>query len=163
MKIDEVRRRAFAMPLTSPAFPPRPYRFINREYLIITYRTDPAALEKASHVAPAPLFLVFDRPELDLARDVSPQDQRRSAMIKYILSTAVLSLGLVSAAWALPSMSGPQIQTKLSDIVKVRKDFDEDRDRDRHGDRDRFAEERYRGWHHYAYALTIGKIAAASL
>ena len=26
MKIDEVRKRAFAMPLTSPAFPPGPYR-----------------------------------------------------------------------------------------------------------------------------------------
>jgi acetoacetate decarboxylase len=37
MRIDEVRRRAFAMPLTSPAFPPGPYRFINREYLIITF------------------------------------------------------------------------------------------------------------------------------
>ena len=45
MKIDEVRERAFAMPLTSPAFPPGPYRFINREYLIITNRTDPAARE----------------------------------------------------------------------------------------------------------------------
>ena len=45
MKIDEVRRRAFAMPLTSPAFPPGPYRFFNREYLIITYRTDRAALD----------------------------------------------------------------------------------------------------------------------
>jgi len=52
MKIDEVRRRAFAMPLTSPAFPPGPYRFIDREYLIITYRTDPAALEA---VIPEPL------------------------------------------------------------------------------------------------------------
>jgi acetoacetate decarboxylase len=27
-------RRAFAMPPTSPAYPPGPYRFINREYLI---------------------------------------------------------------------------------------------------------------------------------
>ena len=52
MRIDEVRKRAFAMPLTSPAFPPGPYRFINREYLIITYRTDPAALES---VVPEPL------------------------------------------------------------------------------------------------------------
>ena len=52
MKIDEVRKRAFAMPLTSPAFPPGPYRFINREYLIITYRTDPAALDS---VVPEPL------------------------------------------------------------------------------------------------------------
>lgn len=49
---DDVRRRAFAMPLTSPAFPPGPYRFTNREFFIITYRTDPAALAK---VVPAPL------------------------------------------------------------------------------------------------------------
>jgi acetoacetate decarboxylase len=49
---DEVRRRAFAMPLTSPAFPPGPYRFVNREFFIVTYRTDPAAL---AAVVPAPL------------------------------------------------------------------------------------------------------------
>jgi len=48
----EVRARAFAMPLTSPAFPPGPYRFINREYMIITYRTDPAALAR---MVPGPL------------------------------------------------------------------------------------------------------------
>jgi acetoacetate decarboxylase len=29
---------------TSPAFPPGPYRFVDRQYLIIKYRTDPAAL-----------------------------------------------------------------------------------------------------------------------
>jgi hypothetical protein len=46
MKIADVKARAFAMPLTSPAFPPGPYRFVNREYLIITYRTDREALEK---------------------------------------------------------------------------------------------------------------------
>ena len=57
MKIDEVRKRAFAMPLTSPAFPPGPYRFFNREYLIITYRTDRAALDA---VVPEPL--TFDEP-----------------------------------------------------------------------------------------------------
>jgi acetoacetate decarboxylase len=34
----DVLRQAFAMPLTSPAFPPGPYRFVDREYLIITYR-----------------------------------------------------------------------------------------------------------------------------
>jgi len=38
MKLDDVRKRAFAMPLTSPAFPPGPYHFVNREYLIIAYR-----------------------------------------------------------------------------------------------------------------------------
>lgn len=57
MKIADVRKRAFAMPLTSPAFPPGPYRFVDREYLIITYRTDRAALEA---VVPEPL--VFDEP-----------------------------------------------------------------------------------------------------
>jgi acetoacetate decarboxylase len=48
----EVRARAFAMPLTSPAYPPGPYRFYNREFLIITYRTDPDALRA---VIPGPL------------------------------------------------------------------------------------------------------------
>ena len=57
MKIDDVKARAFAMPLTSPAFPQGPYRFVNREYLIITYRTDREALEK---VVPEPL--TFDEP-----------------------------------------------------------------------------------------------------
>ena len=48
----EVKARAFAMPLTSPAFPPGPYRFVNREFFIVTYRTDPDALRA---VIPAPL------------------------------------------------------------------------------------------------------------
>ena len=52
MDENEVRRRAFAMPLTSPAFPIGPYRFYHREYLIITYRTDPAMVRA---VVPAPL------------------------------------------------------------------------------------------------------------
>ena len=52
MNIDDVRRKAFAMPLTSPAFPPGPYRFVNREFLIVTYRTDLDALRA---VVPEPL------------------------------------------------------------------------------------------------------------
>ena len=52
MNIDEVKRRAFAMPLTSPAFPPGPYRFLNREFLIVTYRTDMNALRA---IVPEPL------------------------------------------------------------------------------------------------------------
>ena len=52
MKESEVRERAFAMPLTSPAFPPGPYRFVDREYLIITYRTSP---EKLRALVPEPL------------------------------------------------------------------------------------------------------------
>lgn len=52
MKIAAVKSRAFAMPLTSPSYPPGPYQFINREYLIITYRTDMEALRA---VVPEPL------------------------------------------------------------------------------------------------------------
>jgi len=40
------------MPLTSPSYPRGPYRFTNREHLIVTYRTDPAALQQA---VPEPL------------------------------------------------------------------------------------------------------------
>jgi acetoacetate decarboxylase len=52
MKIDEVRNTAFAMPLTNPAYPRGPYRFYNREFLVITYRTDLDALQA---VVPEPL------------------------------------------------------------------------------------------------------------
>ena len=52
MKESDVRARAFAMPLTSPAFPPGPYRFRQREYLIIAYRTDP---DKLGALVPEPL------------------------------------------------------------------------------------------------------------
>lgn len=52
MKEDDVRKTAFAMPLTSPAYPVGPYRFVSREWLIITYRTD---LEKLRALVPEPL------------------------------------------------------------------------------------------------------------
>ncbi|WP_233856177.1 acetoacetate decarboxylase [Paraburkholderia sp. HD33-4] len=52
MTESEVLERAFAMPLTSPAFPPGPYRFVDREFLIVTYRTDPEVL---AEMIPAPL------------------------------------------------------------------------------------------------------------
>src|SRR5690349_10023978 len=52
MKIDDVRQTAYSMPLTNPSFPRGPYRFFNREYFIITYRTDTDAL---AAVVPEPL------------------------------------------------------------------------------------------------------------
>ena len=52
MKIEDIRRDAFAMPLTSPAFPRGPYRFMRREFMIITYLTDMDALRQ---VVPEPL------------------------------------------------------------------------------------------------------------
>jgi acetoacetate decarboxylase len=50
--VSELIESAFAMPLTSPSYPRGPYRFTDREHLIVTYRTDSAALELA---VPEPL------------------------------------------------------------------------------------------------------------
>ena len=55
MKEGHVRERAFSMPLTSPAYPLGPYRFCQREYLVITYRTDP---ERLRELVPGPLEVI---------------------------------------------------------------------------------------------------------
>jgi acetoacetate decarboxylase len=52
MKIADVRARAFAMPLNDPSYPPGPYRFYDREYMVITYRTD---LDILRSLVPEPL------------------------------------------------------------------------------------------------------------
>lgn len=52
MNIADVVAKAFSMPLTNPSYPRGPYRFVNREFLIITYRTDMDALRA---VVPEPL------------------------------------------------------------------------------------------------------------
>jgi acetoacetate decarboxylase len=48
----DIAANAFAMPFTNPSYPRGPYRFVNREYMIISYRTDPDALRA---VVPEPL------------------------------------------------------------------------------------------------------------
>ena len=65
MKSADVKRTAFAMPLTNPAYPPPPYRFYDREYIIIKYRTDRAALEA---VVPEPLEIVDDTVSYEFIR-----------------------------------------------------------------------------------------------
>src|SRR5262245_41661708 len=52
MRASDLRDNAFAMPVTQPAYPPGPYKFRNREYMIITYRTD---AERLRRVVPEPL------------------------------------------------------------------------------------------------------------
>ncbi|OLP43377.1 acetoacetate decarboxylase [Rhizobium oryziradicis] len=52
MTPEDVCKNAFSMPLTSPSYPKGPYRFIDREYMIVTYRTDMDALRA---VVPEPL------------------------------------------------------------------------------------------------------------
>ncbi|GJG93784.1 acetoacetate decarboxylase [Cupriavidus pauculus] len=52
MDIQTIRERAYATPLCSPAYPMGPYRFLQREYFVISYRTDPELLRA---VVPEPL------------------------------------------------------------------------------------------------------------
>lgn len=52
MKMSDLVTTAFAMPVTSPSYPKGPYRFVNREFLTITYRTDMKAVRRA---VPEPL------------------------------------------------------------------------------------------------------------
>ena len=51
MKIADVAKNAFAMPLNNPAYPRGPYKFYNREFVIITYRTDPEILRAGARAA----------------------------------------------------------------------------------------------------------------
>ncbi|CAN5389011.1 acetoacetate decarboxylase [soil metagenome] len=55
MNMQDVRDQAFAIPFTSPSYPRGPFRFYDREFVIITYRTDPEALRA---VVPEPLEIV---------------------------------------------------------------------------------------------------------
>ena len=52
MKISDIRANAYSMPFVSPSYPIGPYHFVNREFFIITYRTDLDALRQ---VVPEPL------------------------------------------------------------------------------------------------------------
>jgi Acetoacetate decarboxylase (ADC) len=58
MNLASIRKDAFAVPVHNPAYPRPPYRFINREYFVISYETDFDALRA---IVPEPLH-----PENDL-------------------------------------------------------------------------------------------------
>ena len=55
------------MPLSNPAYPVGVYRLCNREYLIITYRTDP---KKLRELVPEPLQIDDDVVTLGLGKVV---------------------------------------------------------------------------------------------
>lgn len=50
MNLSDVRKRAFAMPLTQPAYPPGPSWFCDRESLILTSRTAPDTLHASDPI-----------------------------------------------------------------------------------------------------------------
>ena len=57
MTPEDIRGRAYAMPLTNPAYPVGPYRFYNREFVVINYRTD---LDTLRAMVPEPLEVIGD-------------------------------------------------------------------------------------------------------
>jgi acetoacetate decarboxylase len=57
MKLTEVPDKAFAMPLIDPAYPKGPYKFYNREFFVITDRTD---IDELRRVVPEPLEVASD-------------------------------------------------------------------------------------------------------
>ena len=65
MKLADVRKNAFAMPLNDPSYPKGPYKFYNREFVVITYRTDP---ERLRSVVPEPLEVVGDTVNYEFIR-----------------------------------------------------------------------------------------------
>jgi acetoacetate decarboxylase len=65
MKEEAVKKNAWAMPLTNPSYPRGPYRFVNREFLIISYRTDPKRL---AEVVPEPLQPLDDTVRFEFIR-----------------------------------------------------------------------------------------------
>jgi acetoacetate decarboxylase len=60
MTRDEILK-SHSMPVFSPSYPAGPYRFMRREYLIVTYETDPDAIRAAlpEGLEPAPGNLCF--------------------------------------------------------------------------------------------------------
>jgi acetoacetate decarboxylase len=65
MKLAEVRANAFAMPLNNPAYSKGPYKFYNREFVVISYRTDRDALRA---VVPEPLEVMGDTVNYEFIR-----------------------------------------------------------------------------------------------
>lgn len=65
MNAADVRGKAWAMPLSSPSYPRGPYRFVDREFLVISYRTDPDAL---AALVPEPLLPAGDLVRFEFIR-----------------------------------------------------------------------------------------------
>ncbi|TXI91113.1 MAG: acetoacetate decarboxylase [Neisseriales bacterium] len=65
MKIEDIKKNAFAMPLTSPSALQIDYSFGNREYLIIAYETDIEALQA---VVPEPLKVTSNKVKFEFMK-----------------------------------------------------------------------------------------------
>lgn len=65
MKLTDVCANAFAMPLHNPAYPKGPYKFYDREFVVITYRTD---LDILQAIVPEPLEVISDTVNYEFIR-----------------------------------------------------------------------------------------------
>jgi len=99
MKIDDVRRRAFAMPLTNPSYPPEPYRFVDREFFVITYRTDP---EAPRAMVPEPLEIAEPIVKYEFIPRADCCGPRVRELVRYYLRDLT-----VKGAWMAPAALDP--------------------------------------------------------
>src|SRR5579864_6743107 len=60
MNVEEILQTP-SMPLASPSYPRGPFRFIDREYMIIAYESDPEAIRQAvpEPLVPVPEAIVY--------------------------------------------------------------------------------------------------------
>ena len=116
MRVEDVRRQ-LTTPLGAPAYPPGgPYRFTDREYLNITYRTDVEAMRA---VVPEPLT-VTDPDEL-MARLPAIAEQG------YALDDGEQEIGVRCVAVPVPggplmtaiSVSGPEGRIGMEIVPRV--------------------------------------------
>ena len=106
MREDEVRAQ-LTTPLAGPAYPRGPYRFTDREYLNITYRTDPDALralvpEPLRVVEPLVRFEVMRMPDVTGLGDYTESGQ--VAMVSYDGEPGEFPLGMYVDS--LPAIAG---------------------------------------------------------
>lgn len=65
MNIEDIKQQAFAMPLTSPSYPKIDFKFLNREFFIITYETD---IELLRAIVPEPLKVIHPIVKFEVIR-----------------------------------------------------------------------------------------------
>jgi acetoacetate decarboxylase len=74
MTEDEVKALAYAMPISNPLYPRPPFRFLDHEFVTISYRTDPDSIAR---IVPAPLLpaepvVRFDFISMPASRGLGP-------------------------------------------------------------------------------------------
>ena len=131
MDMADIKANAFTMPFTSPAFPRGPYHFINREFLIITYRTDLDALravipEPLQFIDPIMKFEFIRMPDSSGFGDYTESGQSipvsfngmRGSYVHGMYLNDQLAIAGGRELWGFPKKSGsPQLGVQVDTLV----------------------------------------------